>query len=219
MQFIQEQDSCAVQRTATAEVWRTQGWVSMKRLGPVEQPWAGSVNWCGGRGDVWKAVGNRSLTLHSDCRARDKESGRACGWALNWEDLERKKRIRTSQERKRGWGFLTLWSRSHISSYKDMVLGNRVGNKSGGRIRKEGQKVRYTGMSQCSQVLLLVSPTGVSAQSLYVILGLSWLLHPTGINSFNTQVFLLGRYYSRQVISPHFSPSQAILQHSITLWC
>lgn len=48
---------------------------------------------------------------------------------------------------------------------------------------------------------------GVSAKSLYVILGLSWLLHPTGINSFNTQVFLLGGCYSRQVISPHFSPS------------
>lgn len=55
------------------------GAVSMKRLGPAGQPGAGFVNQCGGRGDVWKAVSNRRLTLKVTHRMRDRESERNYG--------------------------------------------------------------------------------------------------------------------------------------------
>lgn len=88
-------------RALTAEVSRTQGWISMKRLRPAGQPGAGFVNQCGGRGDVWKAVSNRRLTLKVTHRVRDRESERNYGWALNFETLEGNKRIRRPQERKK----------------------------------------------------------------------------------------------------------------------
>lgn len=102
MQFTQEQGRqlCHGEDSHCRGVKNT-GLISMKRLESGGHPGAGFVNQCGGRGDVWKAVCNRRLTLNVTQRVRGRESERNYGWALNWEGLEGKKRIRSSQERKK----------------------------------------------------------------------------------------------------------------------
>lgn len=99
-------ENCAIRRTLTAEVWRTQGCVLVIRLGPAGQSRAGFVERCAGREDVWP-----DLTVTG--RIKDGESGKDYVWPLNWEDLEGKKKMRRPQERKRQWGFMRTWAGSH----------------------------------------------------------------------------------------------------------
>lgn len=108
-------------RTLTAEVWRTQGWVSIKRLGPAGQPGAGFVNQCGGR-DVWKAATETWLWKWLTEWGRGTQGETV--WALIWEGLKGKERIRSSQERKRGWAFLRLWAGCIIES--TMIFGHKT---------------------------------------------------------------------------------------------